>query len=62
MKKQIGCIGCGNMGGAIMAGLARQEALWEGWGSLFKMRDGWIRVLKEKSHWNCITPIDVPLS
>ncbi len=32
MKKEIGCIGCGNMGGAIMAGLARQEALWEGWG------------------------------
>ncbi|WP_299394935.1 pyrroline-5-carboxylate reductase [uncultured Desulfovibrio sp.] len=32
MKKQIGCIGCGNMGGAIMAGLARREALWEGWG------------------------------
>lgn len=32
MKKQIGCIGCGNMGGAIMAGLARHEPLWEGWG------------------------------
>lgn len=32
MKKQVGCLGCGNMGGAIMAGLARHTALWEGWG------------------------------
>ncbi len=32
MEKRIGCIGCGNMGGAIMAGLARRGALWEGWG------------------------------
>ena len=32
MEKQIGCIGCGAMGGAIMAGLARRAPLWDGWG------------------------------